>query len=1028
MNGSAPLQNSGYPTPPPSFTADDLTERNGHVGKLHGIKEEAAVGDAAENEQSSAFPSLGTLQDSTQSPGAPAGKHATGIGMPPRSRSKWVDELVGNRDLPRTPGEIIRPRGSTVPASASEISAHSHRLRVQPPDLLAFPTVPVATPPLSAPERRVEGARALDTPATAREYGRSGDERVNGVLGGRQTIADRRARAGSLGLPSPDYRIAEALQRDFAAELLPPRPLMSARTASNPMLRRKQSHSQPGYSPSVRHRHIPPPLHLEDVRAATAGDIGAEGRQLRSPDPTPSPMPQIIPLPPVSLHTYLQLELSSQHPSPLYIHRSAHNDFPYESSAVKFQRICNFLLLPPQIERVLLFGAAACFDAWLYNMTILPLRFMKAIWILMQSLGDVFATHVREIVWYVYTGWRRTWRRYGDPNGAGLTSPFSLPPSAAEDLKQSFQADGRAPWTRSPLPNPAIGSRVGFISPAAVPTSSTAPRLRRSSTATSRRHRRTQSQPSNLLPANKADILKGFLVLLSCLVLQKLDASQMYHDIKGQSAIKLYVIYSVLDVSDRLLSALGQDVLECLFSRETLERKSDGRSKVLRPLGMFVLALAYNVIHSSALFYQVITLNVAVNSYSNALLTLLLSSQFVEIKGTVFKKFEKENLFQLTCADVVERFQLGLLLTIIALRNIVEMGFGIIGGPASPFASSITSTSSSPSSSAAATYSMLPKSFTIFPAWTGRVTGPFLLVLGSEMLVDWLKHAYIGKFNNTKPAIYGRYLDVLAKDYYTNAFADQNLTKRLGLPVIPLSCLAIRAGVQMWHTFLATNERVQGSRTSYVFPDPASMGTASTTAASLKKFDSLWSQMLHPSSAFLQTSSSPSSAAPSTLSSLLDWLIGAMPTLTFVLTTYLLALTLKLVLGMALLHISRNRYHTMKQREHEPVEMAGKRVGGWGVVEVDSDKRRTIFEGDVRGMREARERGKEKERRGGVGGEVDPEPEGDAVGGLTGDRPVRGGAGGKRKELQRDGGWARPWGVEELTGISRWNMSGKRIW
>jgi hypothetical protein len=50
------------------------------------------------------------------------------------------------------------------------------------------------------------------------------------------------------------------------------------------------------------------------------------------------------------------------------------------------------------------------------------------------------------------------------------------------------------------------------------------------------------------------------------------------------------------------------------------------------------------------LFYQVITLNVAVNSYNNALLTLLISNQFVEIKGAVFKKFEKENLFQLTCS------------------------------------------------------------------------------------------------------------------------------------------------------------------------------------------------------------------------------------------------------------------------------------------------------------------------------------------------------------------------------------------
>ena len=163
-----------------------------------------------------------------------------------------------------------------------------------------------------------------------------------------------------------------------------------------------------------------------------------------------------------------------------------------------------------------------------------------------------------------------------------------------------------------------------------------------------------------------------------------------------------------------------------------------------------MLALVYNIVHSTALFYQVITLNVAVNSYSNALLTLLMSNQFVEIKSTVFKKFEKENLFQMTCADIVERFQLWLMLIIIASRNLIETG-GL----------SANSDSSSGSS-------FLPSSFTIFPDWTGQIMGPFFLVLGTEMLVDWLKHAYITKFNNTRPKVYGRFLDVLTKDYYAN--------------------------------------------------------------------------------------------------------------------------------------------------------------------------------------------------------------------------------------------------------------------
>lgn len=173
------------------------------------------------------------------------------------------------------------------------------------------------------------------------------------------------------------------------------------------------------------------------------------------------------------------------------------------------------------------------------------------------------------------------------------------------------------------------------------------------------------------------------------------------------------------------------------------------------------MALIYNVCHAAALFFQVITLNVAVNSYSNALFTLLMSNQFVEIKSTVFKKIEKDNLFQLTCADVVERFQLCIILIIIALRNLVEMG-------------SLTMPSGGSNSEGGklkdATFniSILPNSFSLLSDLSGEILSPFFFVLGSEMLVDWIKHSYISKFNNVKPRIYGRYLDILAKDYYTN--------------------------------------------------------------------------------------------------------------------------------------------------------------------------------------------------------------------------------------------------------------------
>lgn len=59
------------------------------------------------------------------------------------------------------------------------------------------------------------------------------------------------------------------------------------------------------------------------------------------------------------------------------------------------------------------------------------------------------------------------------------------------------------------------------------------------------------------------------------------------------------------------------------------------------------------VVHALVMVYQLLCLNVAINSYDNALLSLLMSNQFVEIKGSVFKKFEKDNLFQITCAGAL---------------------------------------------------------------------------------------------------------------------------------------------------------------------------------------------------------------------------------------------------------------------------------------------------------------------------------------------------------------------------------------
>ncbi|OAA69102.1 Membrane protein,Tapt1/CMV receptor [Cordyceps fumosorosea ARSEF 2679] len=676
------------------------------------------------------------------------------------------------------------------------------------------------------------------------------------------------------------------------------------------------------------------------VPPAAAAEIKGSGGSR-----APSPMPPMIPLPPMSLPTHLQLELAGQRPSPLYIHHSHTSDIPYESSAVKFERLRNVILLPAYLERTLYFGALACLDAWLHTFTILPIRFFMAIGVLVRWWAYVVGKETSWLFGYVRHGIGRLWRRGRATRGRAGSE------STAGDRSRSI----------SRASEPASVVCVDGHGEAAVGGGVTQRHISgqhrehgpgpKSGTF---RHRRTRSMPSNLSTYNKADLLQGAVILCSSFALMRLDASRMYHFIRAQSAIKLYVIFNILEVGDRLLSAIGQDILECLFSAETLSRTASGRSKVLLPAGMFVLALAYNCLHSIALYYQVITLNVAVNSYSNALLTLLLSNQFVEIKSTVFKRFEKDNLFQLTCADVVERFHLWIMLLIIAMRNMVEVGgFSVPGAGFGEL--DVDGGSSGPLHHP----SILPHSFTALPSWlwSGEVLSPFLIVVGSEMLVDTIKHAYVTKFNNIKPHFYSRTLDILCKDYYTHAFTSPSLTRRLGLAVIPLSCLFIRASVQTYHMFLATYLPMplpQSTQTSLA--EESARPSSPAMMAALNRFDTLIRDSLGRA-----TYGQPFGAAHARpwYAWTSDDLVAALTMVVVFFIAFLVLLIVKLLLGMALLKYARGRYAAMKRKEQlvarglaerESYDTKGRRVGGRGDVEVSDDGRRWINADKTEGL------------------------------------------------------------------------------
>ncbi|XP_029367835.1 transmembrane anterior posterior transformation protein 1 homolog [Echeneis naucrates] len=268
-----------------------------------------------------------------------------------------------------------------------------------------------------------------------------------------------------------------------------------------------------------------------------------------------------------------------------------------------------------------------------------------------------------------------------------------------------------------------------------------------------------RSSGSRLLqPAQVCDVLKGLILVLCFSMMHYVDYSMMYHLIRGQSVIKLYIIYNMLEVADRLFSSFGQDILDALYwtATEPKERKRDS----IGVIPHFLMAVFYVFLHSILIMVQASTLNVAFNSHNKSLLTIMMSNNFVEIKGSVFKKFEKNNLFQMSNSDIKERFTSYVLLLIVCLRNMEQ-------------------------------FSWNPDHlWVLFP--------DVFMVVTSEIAVDIIKHAFITKFNDITADVYSEYRASLAFDLVSsrqkNACTDysDSVARRMGFIPLPLAVLLIR--------------------------------------------------------------------------------------------------------------------------------------------------------------------------------------------------------------------------------------------
>ncbi|XP_059447025.1 protein POLLEN DEFECTIVE IN GUIDANCE 1 [Corylus avellana] len=260
----------------------------------------------------------------------------------------------------------------------------------------------------------------------------------------------------------------------------------------------------------------------------------------------------------------------------------------------------------------------------------------------------------------------------------------------------------------------------------------------------------------------------GCFLIMACGVtlLQRTDISLIYHMIRGQGTIKLYVVYNVLEIFDKLCQNFNGDVLQTLFNSAEGLASCPPESMTFwlwRFIFDLALAMAASIVHSFILLAQAITLSTVIVAHNNALLALLVSNNFSEIKSNVFKRFSKDNIHSLVYFDSVERFHISAFMLFVLAQNILEAE-----GP-----------------------------------WLESFIFNALMVYVCEMAIDIIKHSFIGKFNDIKPIAYSEFLEDLCKQ--TLNIQTEGAKKNLTFVPLAPACVVIRVLTPVYAAHLPYN-------------------------------------------------------------------------------------------------------------------------------------------------------------------------------------------------------------------------------
>ncbi len=246
------------------------------------------------------------------------------------------------------------------------------------------------------------------------------------------------------------------------------------------------------------------------------------------------------------------------------------------------------------------------------------------------------------------------------------------------------------------------------------------------------------------------DLICASIFVIVTLFLWHIQAGAIYFWVKEMTHefLKLSVLHTALELGDKICCSFGIDVLEALAASCTMLSTNPTIGNARHVVADAMVALMLLLAHAGALMCQALVYGVAMNSKKNSLLALLIASNFTEIKGTVFKRYDPTKIFTLTCQDIVERFHLCVIMSFVLVEESVGSGQ---------------------------------------PLPSPRLVMQCMYVLFAEIIIDVTKHAVLGKFNDIRPGVYAEF----TRDLCENLEGTQSHTVHRLVGIEPFASAAL---------------------------------------------------------------------------------------------------------------------------------------------------------------------------------------------------------------------------------------------